>query len=444
MPFFYFIAALIFACSVLAAEPADCESDAPKTPFQEALCADPELNALNADVSQIYDDLEKRLSDSSFLKKNRAQWEKGAAAFKGCPEKSADCLLSLFEKKKAALSELAPIGMQVAKLDGENRRSSELPFSPAAAAAAEDGSVFLALQLRPPEGFDFIADAPADVPTGFILARYDETGKRKIFSTRINGDPSDFPERLRFDPKGALWISGRTDSLRAPQSDALPFNRNGRAYFLLRSAPDGETEKNIRPFNLFSRLIDFRVDSVGDLTMLGDYQKRTAIIFYDTVSEDYENAFFLPDGNKYEAFAPVRGKKGLFYVVGRTKKEDQASENAFKKALPITRESAFVALYDLKTQNFKAFSYLDDFRPTLLDVSENALCLTGESAAFRRLTPYLTENAELDTPKPDVLACLTPELGKLRYFSFLPVSPKVIIINKTHIKIIGIERPVLF
>lgn len=439
MPLLSFFAALIFSCSVSAAEPVDHEINTPKTPFREALDSDPELRALNADISQIYNGLEKRMSRPSFLKKNRKQWEKDAAAFKGCPEKNAACLLYLFERKKAALSVLAPIGLQIIKLDGEGLASPELPFSPTSAAAAEDGSVFLTVQARPYAGVDLTTDAPVNKTGGFILARYDETGKNKERAVRIGGNPADFPERLRFDPNGALWISGRTNSSLAPQSDVLPANKKGRAYFLLRSSPNGKDDKVIRPFNLFSRFIDFHVDSVGDLTMLGDYQNRTAVIFYNTRTEGYENAFFLPEGNEYEAFVPVREKRGLFYVIGRTKKEGQATNGVFKTTLPITRESAFVALYDIKTQTFKSFTYLDDFRPTLLSADENSVCLAGESAVFKRLIPYLTENAEYTAPSPYILACLSPELKTLRYFTFLPVRPKAISAGKNNLKILGVE-----
>lgn len=227
------------------------------------------------------------------------------------------------------------------------------------------------------------------------------------------------------------------NSLKARQSAVLPFNKSGHSYFLAHLNPDGTKIKTIRPFNLFSRFIDFYVNPIGDLTMMGDYQDRTVFIFFNTRTEGYENAFFLPSGNEYEAFVPADKSRRFFYVTGRTKKEGQATEKAFKSELPITRESAFVALYDIKTQDFKAFTYLDDFRPTLLSFDKNSVCLTGESATPDRLKSYLTENAEYKETEARFTACLTPDLETMTYFSYLPVRPKYIGINGTRIKIIG-------
>lgn len=433
-----FVVSLMFFAPAAAA---DCFDDTPKTPFEEVVCADPELSALLADINDLYERLEKASLKPMPLKTERKNWLKKTEKFSQCPEKNPECLLDVFEKKKERLSKLAPTGTELIKLSGNEIKSEDFPFSPTAVTANEDGKIFLTVRPRslsarkpiPNEG-----NAPSS-DKGFILARYAENGRTNESIAYIEGEKADFPLKIRIDANDNLWISGRMNSLKARQSAVLPFNKSGHSYFLAHLNPDGTKIKTIRPFNLFSRFIDFYVNPIGDLTMMGDYQDRTVFIFFNTRTEGYENAFFLPSGNEYEAFVPADKSRRFFYVTGRTKKEGQATEKAFKSELPITRESAFVALYDIKTQDFKAFTYLDDFRPTLLSFDKNSVCITGETATPDRLKPYLTENAEYVSPYPYVLACFDAKLYELRYFGFFPVRPKEIKINKTRIKIIGID-----
>ena len=68
-----FVVSLMFFAPAAAA---DCFDDTPKTPFEEVVCADPELSALLADINDLYERLEKASLKPMPLKTERKNWLK--------------------------------------------------------------------------------------------------------------------------------------------------------------------------------------------------------------------------------------------------------------------------------------------------------------------------------------------------------------------------------
>lgn len=343
-----------------------------------------------------------------------------------------------------AFAQNPSVSLTTVSLSGDGIRTKDFPFSPAAVDVDATGKVHLAVQTRPYSGLDeatpdALKKHPERFPS-FMLARYDRTGKNKEFLTYDNETAADFPERLRVDANGTLWISGRTNSLSAPQPDSVPENPQGRAYFLAHLNPDGTEIKSVRPFNLFSRLIDFHINKIGDLVMLGEYQGRPALVFYNTRSEDYENVFFLPPENRYEAFVPHPSGKRLFYLFGTTEKGGQASENAFQKAVVPLRQAAFSAVYDVENQKFRNFTYLTDFGMPFLPAADGSgVCFALKTPVFKRLSLLPSSDALYKKPAPYAVACLPPELSGIGYFSFLPSEAKALVKNGNALKVVIFE-----
>ncbi len=92
-----FVVSLMFFAPAAAA---DCFDDTPKTPFEEVVCADPELSALLTDINDLYERLEKASLKPMPLKTERKNWLKKRKNSRNAPRKIRNACWTFLKRKK--------------------------------------------------------------------------------------------------------------------------------------------------------------------------------------------------------------------------------------------------------------------------------------------------------------------------------------------------------